>query len=58
MTRILANLPEEYQNIVKILEDELDDDDNPLIIERIRDKLLVKWDQINEQSTIKTSRED
>ena len=42
MTRILANLPEEYQNIVKILEDELDDDDNPLIIERIRDKLLVK----------------
>ena len=58
MTHILSNLPEEYQAIVEILEDDLDDEDDPLTIERIPDKILVKFDQMNEQSEPRTSRED
>ena len=49
MTHILSNLPEEYQNIVEILEYGLDDDSNTLNIKRIRDKLSVKFDRMNEQ---------
>ena len=49
MTRMLLNLPEEYQNIVEILEYGLDDDSNTLNIKRIRDKLSVKFDRMNEQ---------
>ena len=58
MTRMLLNLPEEYQTIVEIIEDYLDDKNNPLTIERIRDKILVKFDQMNKQSGPRTSRED
>ena len=47
MTHILSNLPEEYQTIVEILEDELDDKDYPLTIERIHDNLSVKFDSID-----------
>ena len=57
-TCILLNLPGEYQTIVKILEDELDDKNNTLPIERIYDKILVKIDQMNEQSRPRTSQED
>ena len=32
MTHILSNLPEEYQTIMEILEDELDKEDNPFTI--------------------------
>ena len=42
MTNILLNLPEENQITVEILEDRLDDKDNPLTIERIRNKVLLK----------------
>ena len=57
ITCILSNLPEEYHTIVENLEDELDDKDGLLTIQRIRDKLLVNFDQINEQSRPRTSRE-
>ena len=57
MTHILSKLSEEYQTIVEILEDVLDDEDNPLTIERICDKLSVKFYQMNKQSGPITSRE-
>ena len=57
ITHILLNLPEEYQTIVEILEEKLDDKDDPLTIERIRDKFLVKFDQVNKQSRPRTLRE-
>ena len=41
MTKILSNLPEEYQIIVEIIEYELDGKHNPLTINRICDNLLV-----------------
>ena len=56
MTHILSTLPEEYQNIVQILEDKLYDDDNPVTIKRIRDKLLVKYEKTNKQTKTKMSR--
>ena len=56
MTHILSNLPEEYHTIFEILEDGLDDEDDPLTIERIRDNLSVKFDQMKEQSGPRTSR--
>ena len=56
MTHILLNLPAEYQTILEILEDKLDDKDNPLTIERIRDKISVKFDRRNEKSGPRTSR--
>ena len=49
MTHILSNLPEEYQTMVKILKDKLDDNDEYLNIERIRDKLLVNFDRMYEK---------
>ena len=57
MTHILSNLPEEYQTTVEIIGDELDDKDTLLTIERICDNILVKFDQINEQSISRTSIE-
>ena len=57
MTHILSNLPEEYQNTVKSIDKELDDNNKPLTIQRISDKLLVKFDQMEEQSMPRTSRE-
>ena len=57
MTHILLNLPEEYQTIVEILEEKLHDKDDPLTIERIRDKLSVKFDLMNEQSVPRNLRE-
>ena len=39
---------------MEIIENELDDKDNPLTIENICDKLFVKYDQINKQSRPKT----
>ena len=41
MTHILSNLPEEYQTIMKILEEKLDDKDDPLSINMICDKITV-----------------
>ena len=32
MTHILSNLPEEYQIVVEILENKLDDEDNTLTV--------------------------
>ena len=58
ITHIISNLHKEYQTIVEILEDNLDYDDNPLTIERIRDKLSVKFDRMNEQSVPRTSRDN
>ena len=58
MSLILSNLPEEYQTIVEILEDKLDDDSDFITIERIREKILVKYDQINKQSRPKIPIED
>ena len=42
MTHILSDLPEEYQIIVDILEEKWDDDNDPLTIERICDKIFMK----------------
>ena len=58
ITHILSNLTGEYQTIVEIIEDYINDKYNPLIIENIRDKLTVKFYQMNEQSGPITSRED
>ena len=49
MTHILSNLSKEYQNIVETLEDKLYDEDDPLNIERVREKVFVKYDQMNKQ---------
>ena len=58
MTNILSNLPEEYQTIVEILEDKLDEKYHSLTIDITRNKLSVNFDQMNEQSETKTTRED
>ena len=47
MSHILSNLPEEYQTIVEILEDKLDNDSDFITIERIHDKILVEYDKTN-----------
>ena len=56
MTHILLNLPEEYQDIVKILEDKLDDKDEPITIDRIYEKFLVKLERMNKNSRPRTPR--
>ena len=58
MPHMLSSLPEEYKTIVEIIQDKIDDDKYPLTIKRIRDNLLVKCDQMNEQTGSKTSIED
>ena len=50
ITNILSNLPDEYQIIVEILEDKLDNKGNPLSIENIWDNISVKFDRMNEHS--------
>ena len=42
MTHILSNLSKEYQTIVEILENKLNDKYDPLIIERIYDNFFEK----------------
>ena len=58
ITSIISNLPEEYQTIVEILEDKLDEKEGLLNIEKIHDNLSVKFNQMNEQSGPRTSIED
>ena len=58
MSHILSDLPEEYQTILEIIEDKLDDDSEFITIERIRDKILVKYYQTNKKSRPKMSGED
>ena len=43
MTHIQSSLPEANKNIVENLEDELDDDNNPLTTKRTREKLWEKY---------------
>ena len=43
---------------METLEDELDDKENPITIESIRDKLSVKFDRRNEQSGLINSIQD
>ena len=50
MTHIISNLPEEYENIVENLEDELDDDIAMLNIKIIWDKLSAKYNRMNTRS--------
>ena len=47
MTRILLKLTEEYQTIIKILEEKLYDKYDLLTIESIIHKILVKFDKMN-----------
>ena len=47
---MLLKLTEELQNIAEILEDNLHDEDNPLTTNMICDKLLMKYNRMNEQS--------
>ena len=56
-THILSNLPEEYQTIVYMLEEIIYDDNDPLTIKRICNKLSVKVFQMSEKSRPRTSRE-
>ena len=49
MSHILSNLPEEYQTIVEIIEDKLDDYSDFITIERISDNILVKYDRTNKK---------
>ena len=44
--------------MIEIAEDKLDDRDDPLTIERIRENLPVKFDLTNEQSVPRTPIED
>ena len=46
MNHIISKFLEEYQTIVEILGDKLDDKDNPLTIERFHDNILVEFDRI------------
>ena len=55
MTCILSNLPEVYEKIVEILEDEIYDEDDHLTIERIWDKLKANYDCMNIRSETKSS---
>ena len=57
MTHLLSILLEEYWNIVKNLEDKLDDDIDSLTINRIRDKLSERYYRMSEQLEKKNSRE-
>ena len=43
---------------MKILKDKVYDKDDPLTIERIHDKLSLKFEQINKELQTRTSRED
>ena len=45
MSHILSDLPEEYQTILEIIEDKLDNDSDFITIERVRDKSFVKCDR-------------
>ena len=58
MTHILSNLLDEYQNIVEVLDDGLNYEDNILTIDRICDKILVKYHWMSKKSRPKTSWED
>ena len=57
-THILLNLPEEYQTIVEILEDELGYEENILTTKKICDKFSVKYDLTNKQLIPRMLRED
>ena len=46
MTHKLPDLPEEYHNIVENIEDKLDYDIDYILIKRICDKVLEKYDQL------------
>ena len=56
MTHIILNLHEEYQTIIEILEDKMEDKGNPITTERIFYKLSVKFYRMNKQSVPRTSR--
>ena len=58
MTHILSNLPQEYQTIIDILEDKLYYKYNHLLVQRFRDRLLVKYYWMNYQSRLIMLRED
>ena len=45
---MLSKFPDEYQTIMEILVDELYEKYHPLTIQRIQDKLSVKFDLMNE----------
>ena len=47
MTHILSNFHEAYEKFIENLEDELDDAEDSLTIDRIRDKLLEKYHRMN-----------
>ena len=55
MTCILSNLPEVSKNIVENIEDKINDEDDPLTIERIWDKLKANYDCMNIRSETKSS---
>ena len=57
MTQIISKLPEEYENMVEILQKKLHYEYNPLTMERICYNLLLQYDQMNEQSIPKTPTE-
>ena len=46
MTHNLSNLPEAYEKIVENIEDNLDNNNDLLTINSIREKLLVKYNQM------------
>ena len=58
MTHIQSSLPEANKNIVENLEDELDDDNNPLTTKRTREKLWEKYYWMNVWPETTNSRED
>ena len=52
MTRILSNLPQEYQTIVDIMEDKIYYEYKHLIVQRFRDRFLVKYYWMTDQSKL------
>ena len=49
ITHILSNLPEEYTTIIKILKDELNDNNDSLAVE------MINFNQMNEHSRPRAS---
>ena len=44
MIHILNNVPEEYNNLVEMLEDQLGNTTNPLTLEHLRERLRAKYE--------------
>ena len=56
--QVLNNLPEEYDNVVESLEDKLDDEDEKLTINDVKDKLRAKYAKIKKRLGIEDDKNE